>query len=88
MVFVLAAGALNPLCLKLSTLALAILFFYSYTKRFASLSHLVLGFCLGIAPAAAWIAGHIILFDLPRIYAVLIGIATLMAIASTIALVR
>lgn len=55
-VFVLAAGALNPLCLKLSPLALAILFFYSHTKRFTSLSHLVLGFCLGIAPAAAWIA--------------------------------
>jgi 4-hydroxybenzoate polyprenyltransferase len=31
-------------------------FFYSYTKRFTSFSHLVLGFCLGIAPAAAWIA--------------------------------
>lgn len=37
---------------------------------------------------AAWVAGHIILIDLPRIYAVLIGVATLMAIASTIALVR
>ena len=36
---------------------------------------------------AAWIAGHIILFDLPRIYAVLVGIAALMAVASTIALV-
>jgi 4-hydroxybenzoate polyprenyltransferase len=31
-------------------------FFYSYTKRFTSFSHLVLGFSLGIAPAAAWIA--------------------------------
>src|SRR5512140_956601 len=55
-VFVLAAWQLNPLCFKLSPLALAILFFYSYTKRFTSLSHLVLGFSLGIAPAAAWIA--------------------------------
>lgn len=54
--FFVAAWALNPLCLKLSPLALAILFFYSCTKRFTSLSHLVLGFCLGIAPAAAWIA--------------------------------
>ncbi len=36
---------------------------------------------------AAWIAGHIILFDMPRVYAVLIGIATLMAIASTIAFI-
>ena len=55
-VFVAAAGALNPLCLKLAPLALAIVFSYSYTKRFTSLSHLVLGFALGIAPAAAWIA--------------------------------
>jgi hypothetical protein len=35
---------------------------------------------------AAWIAGHIILFDLPRIYAVLIGVAALMAVASTVSL--
>ncbi|MCS6951310.1 MAG: putative 4-hydroxybenzoate polyprenyltransferase [Bryobacteraceae bacterium] len=54
--FLLAAGALNPLCFRLAPLALALLFFYSFTKRFTSLSHLVLGFCLGIAPAAAWIA--------------------------------
>ncbi len=51
-----AAAALNPLCLKLAPVALAVVFFYSYTKRFTSLSHLVLGFALGIAPAAAWIA--------------------------------
>ena len=55
-VFVLAAGELNPLCLRLAPLALAIVFFYSFTKRFTSFSHLVLGFSLGIAPAAAWIA--------------------------------
>src|SRR3984957_18252164 len=55
-VLVLAAWQLNPLALKLSPVALAILFLYSYTKRFTSLSHLVLGFCLGISPAAAWIA--------------------------------
>jgi len=56
LVFVLAAGELNPLCLHLAPLALAVVFFYSFTKRFTSFSHLVLGFCLGIAPAAAWIA--------------------------------
>src|SRR5205814_4875584 len=50
------ARALNPLCLMLAPLALAIVFAYSYTKRFTSLSHLVLGFSLGIAPSAAWIA--------------------------------
>jgi 4-hydroxybenzoate polyprenyltransferase len=53
---ILAAGMLNPLCLKLSPLALAVVMFYSWTKRFTSFSHLVLGFSLGIAPAAAWIA--------------------------------
>ena len=56
LLFVLAAWQLNPLCLLLSPLALAIVFFYSYTKRFTAFSHLVLGFSLGIAPAAAWIA--------------------------------
>ncbi|MCU0228797.1 MAG: putative 4-hydroxybenzoate polyprenyltransferase [Bryobacterales bacterium] len=55
-VFLVGARALNPLCFYLAPIALAILFFYSYTKRFTSFSHVVLGFCLGIAPAAAWIA--------------------------------
>lgn len=55
-VFLLAAAALNSLCLRLAPLALATVFFYSFTKRFTSFSHLILGFCLGIAPAAAWIA--------------------------------
>jgi 4-hydroxybenzoate polyprenyltransferase len=53
---VLAAWQLNPLALKLSPVALVVLFFYSYTKRFTSWSHLVLGFCLGMSPCAAWIA--------------------------------
>src|SRR5277367_3762809 len=56
LVFLLAARALNPLCLKLAPLALAIIFFYSFTKRFTTFSHLILGFSLGIAPAAPWIA--------------------------------
>src|SRR6202030_2949067 len=55
-VFLFAARELNPLCFKLAPVALAILMFYSYTKRFTSLSHAVLGFSLGIAPAGAWIA--------------------------------
>jgi 4-hydroxybenzoate polyprenyltransferase len=55
-VFLFAAAALNPLCLRLAPLALAMVFFYSFTKRFTAFSHLILGFCLGIAPAAAWIA--------------------------------
>jgi 4-hydroxybenzoate polyprenyltransferase len=53
---VVAAWQLNPVALELSPVALAILFFYSYTKRFTSWSHFLLGFCLGISPAAAWIA--------------------------------
>jgi 4-hydroxybenzoate polyprenyltransferase len=51
-----AAWQLNPLALALSPIALAVLFLYSYTKRFTTWSHLVLGFCLGMSPAAAWIA--------------------------------
>jgi 4-hydroxybenzoate polyprenyltransferase len=54
--FTLAAAQLNRATLLLSPLVLAILFFYSYTKRFTRWSHLVLGLALGIAPAAAWIA--------------------------------
>ena len=54
--FLLAAAELNWLCLKLAPVALGVVFFYSFTKRFTSFSHLVLGFSLGIAPAAAWIA--------------------------------
>ena len=53
---VFAAWKLNMLAFLLSPVALAALFLYSYTKRFTTYSHLVLGFCLGIAPAAAWIA--------------------------------
>lgn len=54
--FVLAAGMLNRLALMLSPVALAILWGYSYTKRFTTLSHWVLGLALGIAPVGAWIA--------------------------------
>jgi 4-hydroxybenzoate polyprenyltransferase len=54
--FLVAAWQLNPLALKLAPLAIAILFFYSFTKRFTNWSHLFLGFALGISPAAAWIA--------------------------------
>jgi 4-hydroxybenzoate polyprenyltransferase len=55
-VFVLAAWNLNRLSFALSPVALAILMAYSYTKRFTRWSHLALGFALGIAPAAAWVA--------------------------------
>src|ERR1700716_202190 len=55
-VFLLAAWQLNRLALELAPVALAVLFFYSFTKRFTNWSHLFLGFALGISPAAAWIA--------------------------------
>jgi len=55
-VLVFASAMLNPLAFKLSPLALAIVFFYSFTKRFTWLSHLFLGLALACAPIGAWIA--------------------------------
>jgi 4-hydroxybenzoate polyprenyltransferase len=55
-IFIFAAAQLNRLTLWFSPIALGVLLLYSYTKRFTRWSHLVLGFALGIAPAAAWIA--------------------------------
>ncbi|HEY1800514.1 MAG TPA: UbiA-like polyprenyltransferase [Terriglobales bacterium] len=55
-IFLTAAFELNRLSFFLAPLALAIVFFYSYTKRFTRWSHLFLGFAMGIAPTAAWIA--------------------------------
>ncbi len=54
--FVLAASALNRLCLMLSPLAVAIILGYSYTKRFTWGSHLFLGLALAIAPVGGWVA--------------------------------
>src|SRR5262249_14656535 len=55
-VLVVAAWQLNPLCLALSPVALAIVFGYSYTKRFTALSHIALGLALALAPVGAWLA--------------------------------
>ncbi len=54
--FVYAAYRLNPLCFYLSPVALAIVFFYSLTKRFTWTSHLFLGLALSLAPLGAWLA--------------------------------
>lgn len=54
--FVAASFALNPLCGLLSPVALAIVFGYSYTKRFTWGSHVVLGLALSIAPVGGWLA--------------------------------
>src|SRR5713101_3236717 len=59
--FILAAAAINRLSFLLAPVALAIIFFYSVTKRFTSATHFFLGLALAIAPVGAWIAqtGHI-----------------------------
>lgn len=54
--FFLAAYRLNPLALLLSPLALFLIHFYSYTKRFTSASHLILGLSLAVAPIGGWVA--------------------------------
>jgi len=54
--FLLAASQLNKLTLVLSPVALGSVLLYSYTKRFTAFSHLILGWCLAIAPSGAWIA--------------------------------
>ncbi|MCX8034037.1 MAG: putative 4-hydroxybenzoate polyprenyltransferase [Thermodesulfovibrio sp.] len=55
-IFVYSAWMLNPLCFKLSPLAILILFIYSYTKRFTWTCHFFLGMALALAPLGAWIA--------------------------------
>jgi len=54
--FVFAAWRLNPLCLALSPVALAWVFFYSHTKRFTRWAHLVLGAGTAIAPVGGYLA--------------------------------
>lgn len=54
--FIATASSINLLTAILSPVALAVVMFYSYCKRFTSLAHLVLGLSLGIAPAGAYIA--------------------------------
>jgi 4-hydroxybenzoate polyprenyltransferase len=54
--FVFAAWRLNPLAFRLSPAALAVICFYSLTKRFTSFTHFFLGLSLGIAPIGAWVA--------------------------------
>lgn len=56
LLFVFVAATINPLCGYLSPVALAVVMFYSYCKRFTALAHLVLGLSLGIAPVGATIA--------------------------------
>jgi 4-hydroxybenzoate polyprenyltransferase len=55
-IMVFAAYMLNPLCLKLSPVAIAVLAIYSYTKRFTWVAHFFLGLAISAAPLGAWIA--------------------------------
>jgi 4-hydroxybenzoate polyprenyltransferase len=75
--FLVAAGLLNGLTLALAPAALAIVFFYSVTKRFTSLTHFFLGLALAVAPVGAWIAqtGSIALPPLVLAAAVLCWVA-------------
>ena len=75
--FVLAAARLNPLCLALSPVALAIVLGYSYTKRFTAASHLVLGLSLALGPVGAWLAIRGRLDPLPLV----LGLAVVLWVA-------
>lgn len=76
-VFVVSAYQLNRLCFLLSPAVLLVLLLYPYTKRFTSLSHIVLGLALSFAPLGAWIAirGSIDIDILPLSFAVLFWVA-------------
>ena len=76
-VFVFAAAMLNPLCFALSPVALAIVWFYSLTKRFTAASHFFLGLALGVAPIGAWLAvrGSFDTFPLVLAAAVMLWVA-------------
>jgi 4-hydroxybenzoate polyprenyltransferase len=76
-VLVLAAWMLNPLCLKLAPVAIAVMVLYSFTKRFTWISHFVLGLAISAAPLGAWIAvrGTVDVEILPLILAVLFWLA-------------
>jgi len=74
---VLAAYMLNPLCLKLSPIAIAVLILYSYTKRFTWMSHFVLGLSISAAPLGAWLAvkGSFDVEIIPLVIAVIFWLA-------------
>jgi 4-hydroxybenzoate polyprenyltransferase len=75
--FIFAAHKLNPLCLKLSPLAVFVVALYPYAKRFTALSHLILGLALSFAPFGAWVAvkGSLDTSILPLSFAVLFWVA-------------
>ena len=72
-----AAYMLNPLCLMLSPVAIAVLFLYSFTKRFTWMAHFVLGLAISAAPLGAWIAvrGTFDVQVLPLVFSVIFWLA-------------
>lgn len=79
-VFVWASAMLGPACLWLSGPTLVVLLGYSHAKRFTSLAHLWLGFALGIAPVAAWLAVRGV-FTEDILAAVLLGVGVMVWVA-------
>lgn len=75
--FVAAAWLINPLCFMLSPVALAIVFFYSFTKRFTHAAQFFLGLALAVAPVGAWLAvtGHFAAPPLVLAFAVVLWLA-------------
>jgi 4-hydroxybenzoate polyprenyltransferase len=75
--FIITTQFINPLCFKLSPVALGIVFFYSLTKRFTALSHFFLGLALAVSPVGAWLAvrGRFELAPLVLAFAVLCWVA-------------
>ena len=75
--FVAVTAFINPLCFRLSPVALAIVFLYSLTKRFTHFSHFFLGLALSVSPVGAWLAlrGHFELPPLVLALAVLLWVA-------------
>ena len=69
-----SAFQLNQLCFLLAPLAVVIIFFYSYTKRFTSFSHLFLGLSLAIAPLGGWMAVREKLDPLALVLALVVGL--------------
>src|SRR5690606_27030381 len=55
-IFLTATAFINTICLILAPVALFVILFYSYTKRFTPLCHLVLGLGLSLAPIGAYLA--------------------------------
>jgi len=74
---VFSASMLSEICLWLSFPLLLFLFFYSYTKRFTWLAHIYLGFAIGLAPVAVWIA----IAGVPDISIILLALALMTHIA-------